>query len=449
MSSKLKQYRSLRPSSAPINRLNSDNESIVDGSLPTLGHGNAVQQNSIAREVQQKGSPLPLQKSFNSSPQTQQSSVSPPTHSRFLPLASRSAVIRDYDSLSILSPAAGQRKWFPGSAKSIPQQKSSSAVSASKLSQFSSASASRVSSATTANESPEAAAGSGKISDFLHQCDDLPNPDNCARDRLVEIESELAQELRPNILLHQIKIQQSIASRKAYETMLFQQQYHSMCTKVETLHAEKISILKSEMLKDHESAKFHFIELISKSAEQSNLASAVDAVMGGCYRIHNPHLSHDCEGYFDPEDSVDAVDYHHDQRIYILTRLCSIGYWNVCRALLRSQLGFSVTNEELERFKEASTAAALKLQRKLAIDSQIREQHKLEVLKEKQLAKLKREVHARHHEAVTSSVYVEVKSRSSLTQKEKPTTSIYNVRTYQNYEKQPLSLTVTGSGAYT
>ena len=231
--------------------------------------------------------------------------------------------------------------------------------------------------------------------------------------------------------------------------MLFQQQYHFMCTKVEALQAEKNSILKSEMIKDHESAKFHFIELISRSAEQNNLASAVDAVMGACYRIQNPHLSNVCEGYFDPEDSVDAVDYHHDQRIYILTRLCSIGYWNVCRALLRSQLGFSVTNEELERFKEASLAAAQKMQQKHAAESQIREQHKLEVLKEKQLAKLKREVQVRHLEAVTSSVYVEVKSRSSLTQKEKPTTSIYNVRTYQNYEKQPLSLTVSGSGVYT
>jgi hypothetical protein len=202
------------------------------------------------------------------------------------------------------------------------------------------------------------------------------------------------------------------------------------------------------MIKDHESAKFHFVELRSKSAEQNNLASAVDAVMGACYRIQNPHLSNDSEGYFDPQDSVDAVDYHHDQRIYILTRLSSIGYWNVCRALLRSQLGFSVTNQELDRFKEASSAASQKLKQKLAIESQIREQHKLEVAKEKQLAKLKREVQARHLDAVTSSVYVEVKSRSSLTQKEKPTTSIYNVRTYQNYEKQPLSLKVS-KGVYT
>ena len=295
------------------------------------------------------------------------------------------------------------------------------------------------------------ASGSDGNIETLFSADEihLSHPDNVARDRLVDIESELSQELRPNILLHQIKIQQSIARRKPYETMLFQQQYHSMCTRAEALHAERISILKSEMIKDHESAKFHFIELISRSAEQNNLASAVDAVMGACYRIQNPHLSNVCEGYFDPEDSVDAVDYHHDQRIYILTRLCSIGYWNVCRALLRSQLGFSVTNEELERFKEASLAAAQKMQQKHAAESQIREQHKLEVLKEKQLAKLKREVQVRHLEAVTSSVYVEVKSRSSLTQKEKPTTSIYNVRTYQNYEKQPLSLTVSGSGVYT
>jgi hypothetical protein len=231
--------------------------------------------------------------------------------------------------------------------------------------------------------------------------------------------------------------------------MLFQQQYHSMCTKAEALRLEKNSILKSEMLKDHEIARSHFVELISSFTEENTLASAVDAVMGACYRIENPHLSNDKDGYVDPEGSVDAVDYHHDQRIYILTRLCSIGYWNVCRALLRSQLGFSVTNEELQRFTEASAVAAQKLQEKLAVDSQIREQLKLEVLKEKQLAKLKRESQARHLEAVTSSVYVEVKSRSSLTQKEKPTNTIYNVRTYQNYEKQPLSLSVSGSGVYT
>ncbi len=398
--------------------------------------------NSISRDAHH-GPEISLQKQTSPYIRTKQPPISPPVQSRFLSLASRSAVVRNYDTLPALSP-----KWLNGSSKS--SIKSSSALSHSKISQFSSASASRVSSATTASESPKLqASGSGANLESLFGTDDISNPDNFARERLVEIELELSQELRPNILLHQIKIQQSIASRKPYETMLFQQQYHSMCTKVEALHSEKISILKSEMIKDHESAKFHFVELISRSTEQNNLASAVDAVMSACYRIQNPHLSNDVEGYFDPENSVDAVDYHHDQRIFILTRLCSIGYWNVCRALLRSQLGFSVTNEELDRFKEASTAAAQKQQLKQAVDSQIREQHKLELLKERQLAKLQREVQVRHIEAVTSSVYVEVKSRSSLTQKEKPISSIYNVRTYQNYEKQPLSLTVSGSGVYT
>jgi hypothetical protein len=424
MNSKLQQYRSLRPSSAPIDR----------GS--PVEQGDFLSKNSITREPQHKG--LLPSKVISPVPHSKQASGSPPAPSRFLSLASRSAVVRNYDALPMLSPTSGQHKWIHGGLNS-PQLKSNRA---SKQSQLSSASASRVSSAATANESI-AASRSGGNAEFLLHTEVVPEPDNSARDRLVEIELELSKELRPNIMLHQIKIQQSIASRKAYETMLFQQQYHFMCTKVEALHAEKISILKSEMIKDHESAKHHFIELISKSAEQNNLASAVDAVMGACYRIQNPHLSNDCEGYFDPEDSVDAVDYHHDQRIYILTRLSSIGYWNVCRALLRSQLGFSVTNQELDRFKEAHSAAAQKLKEKLAIDSQIREQHKLEVAKEKQLAKLKREVQARHLDAVTSSVYVEVKSRTSLTQKEKPTTSIYNVRTYQNYEKQPVSLMVS------
>jgi hypothetical protein len=432
MNSKLQQYRSLRPSSAPIDRPNSDRE-------PPADQGDLLPKKTIAHEAQYKG--FPPSKPISVIPQSTQASVSPPAHSRFLSLASRSAVVRNYDSLPLLSPTSGQRKWIHGGLNS-PHLKSNSPSSVSKQSQFSSASASRVSSAATANESI-AASRSGGHAESYFQTEVVPEPDNSARDRLVEIESELSKELRPNILLHQIKIQQSIASRKAYETMLFQQQYHFMCTKVEALHAEKISILKSEMIKDHENAKFHFVDLISKSTEQNNLASAVDAVMGACYRIQNPHLSHDCEGYFDPEDSVDAVDYHHDQRIYILTRLSSIGYWNVCRALLRSQLGFSVTNQELDRFKEASSAAAQKLKQKLAIDSQIREQHKLEVAKEKQLAKLQREVQARHLDAVTSSVYVEVKSRTSLTQKEKPTTSIYNVRTYQNYEKQPVSLMVS------
>ena len=436
MNSKLQQYRSLRPSSAPIDRQNSNRGLLVEqeGILP---------KTTSAREALDKGSPL--QKLISPVPHSTQASVSPPAPSRFLSLASRSAVIRNYDTLPLLSPTTVQHKWIHGAFISTPP-KSNGASASSKQSQLSSASASRVSSAATANESPATSRSGGHIESLFQT--DTPDPDNSARDRLVEIESELSKELRPNIMLHQIKIQQSIASRKAYETMLFQQQYHFMCTKVEALQAEKNSILKSEMIKDHESAKFHFVELISKSAEQNNLASAVDAVMGACYRIQNPHLSHDIEGYFDPQDSVDAVDYHHDQRIYILTRLSSIGYWNVCRALLRSQLGFSVTNQELDRFKEASSAASRKLKQKLAIESQIREQHKLEVVKEKQLAKLKREVQARHLDAVTSSVYVEVKSRSSLTQKEKPTTSIYNVRTYQNYEKQPLSLKVS-KGVYT
>lgn len=434
-----------------MNRLNSSNQPTSDN-FPAIDDRDTLPMNSISRDAHHKGSQIFLQNQSSPIPHTKQPSISPPAQSRFLPLASRSAVVRDYDTFPAISPSMGRNKLLHGSARSSQPKSSNTSNANSKLSLFSSPSTSRVSSATTAGDSPKLqASGSEGNVETLFRADelDVSHPENVARDRLVDIESELSQELRPNILLHQIKIQQSIASRKPYETMLFQQQYHSMCARADALHAEKNSILKSEMIKDHESAKFHFIELISRSAEQNNLASAVDAVMGACYRIQNPHLSNVCEGYFDPEDSVDAVDYHHDQRIYILTRLSSIGYWNVCRALLRSQLGFSVTNEELDRFKEASSAAAQKMQQKHAADSQIREQHKLEVLKEKQLAKLKREVQVRHLEAVTSSVYVEVKSRSSLTQKEKPTTSIYNVRTYQNYEKQPLSLTVSGSGVYT
>jgi len=460
MNSKLQQYRSLRPTSAPINRPHAD-QPISDGNPSVLAdQGDSLPKSSNARylDAQLKGLPPRNQegsgfssesrlKQSTSFPHAKQASVSPPAPSRFLPLTSRSAVVRDYDTLPSLSPITGQHRWLQGTGKFSPG-KPSSGRSTSKLSQFSSASASRVSSATTTSESL-AASGLGGNLESLFQAEDAPTQENVARNRLIEIELELSQELRPNIMLHQIKIQQSIASRKAFETMLFQQQYHAMCTRAEALHQEKYSILQAEMLKDHESAKFHFTELISKSTEQNTLSSVVDAVMGACYRIQHPNLSNDCRGYIDPEGSVDAVDYHHEQRIYILSKLCSIGYWNVCRALLRSQLGFSVTNETLERFIEVSAAAARELLQKNAIDTQIREQHKLQVLKDKQLSKLKREVEARHLEAITSSVYVEVKSRSSLTQKEKPTKTIYNVRTYQNYEKQPLSQTATGSGVNT
>ena len=462
MSSKLQQYRSLRPTSAPINRPNAD-QPISDGNLSVSANQNdSLPKGSSARylEAQLKGLPPRNQEgpSYSSESRLKQStsfapakqaSLSPPVPSRFLPLNSRSAVVRNYDTLPILSPTGitGQHKLLQGSGKSSPA-KPSSGRSSSKLSQFSSPSASRVSSATTTSESL-ANSGLGSTLEYPVKANDAPNQENVARDRLVEIELELSQELRPNIMLHQIKIQQSIASRKAFETMLFQQQYHAMCSRVEALHREKFSILRSEMLKDHESARLHFVEFISNSTEQNTLASVVDAVMAACYTIQHPNLSNDHRGYVDPEGSVDAVDYHHDQRIFILTKLGSIGYWNVCRALFRSQLGFSVTNEELERFKDASAAAAREQQQRLAMDTQLREQHKLQVLREKQLAKQKREVEARHLEAVTSSVYVEVKSRSSLTQKEKPTTTIYNVRTYQNYEKQPISQTVMGSGVHT